>query len=244
MFRRWLVLLVLAVLALMPSFATAQISPGDMFSGVDSVDIINFAATKTFFTVPSGQQFVLTDFACGSPELLSCRIYDNESLLRWFVPSHKSGDGINANREYGTSWQTGLRFDAGHTVNVEVRTSGSSAPPIVYFTWSGYLSPGGISAVPLEDRAPQVGFRLSPNPSSQVVTLRFELNRPADVTLRIFDVQGRQVSTVASGRMSAGIHVRKWDGKTRGGGLAASGVYFARLESSQAKSVRRFVRLR
>jgi len=183
---------------------------------------------KDVFTVPAGQVFVLTDFSGVKPQG-TLSIFDNASVLRWQV--------------IGTvpaSWRTGLVFESGHTFSVSADYCGGNVP----FCWSGYIVPGGMSAVPLEDRGPRLGFRLSPNPADQVVTLRFELDRPAQVNLSIFDVQGRRVSTVASGRMVAGIHVKKWDGRTQNGDPAASGVYFARLESSRGKSVHRFVRLR
>lgn len=111
------------------------------------------------------------------------------------------------------------------------------------FTWSGYLVPIAVGAVPT-DRSQQLGFSLSPNPSRQVVTLRFELARSADVNLGIYDAQGRHVRTVASGQLGAGIHVKTWDGRTEGGASAPSGVYFARLEGSENNSVQRLVRIR
>ena len=89
-----------------------------------------------------------------------------------------------------------------------------------------------------------MGFTLFPNPARQVVTLRFELTRTADVRIGIYDVQGRLVRTVSSRRMGPGRHVESWDGTTEQGARAASAVYYARLESSEAHAVRRLVRIR
>jgi hypothetical protein len=229
--RHLLVLLVLAALPSLPSPTTAQwVSPADFRGGADSVfvPICGMSPAKDVFTVPAGQVFVLTDFSGVKPQG-TLSIFDNSSVLRW-----------QAVGTVPVSWKTGLVFESGHTFSVSADYCGGNVP----FCWSGYIVPGGMSAVPLEDRGPRLGFRLSPNPAGQVVTLRFELDRPADVNLSIFDVQGHRVSTVASGRMGAGVYVKKWDGRTRSGDPSASGIYFARLESSRAKSVHRFVRLR
>jgi flagellar hook assembly protein FlgD len=77
-----------------------------------------------------------------------------------------------------------------------------------------------------------------------VVELRFELEKSADVSLRIYDVAGRLVTTLADARLPAGRHDLSWTGCTSRGEPAAAGVYFARLESSETNSVRRLVRVR
>ncbi len=67
-----------------------------------------------------------------------------------------------------------------------------------------------------------------PNPFNPTTTIRFSLPQKAnDVTLKIFDVTGREVATLLN-RVSqpAGMHTVKWNGE----GLA-SGSYFVRLET-------------
>ena len=49
------------------------------------------------------------------------------------------------------------------------------------------------------------------------------------MTLRIFDVRGREVRTLFSGQQTAGTHEVEWDGRDGAGGAAASGVYVYRL---------------
>ncbi len=50
------------------------------------------------------------------------------------------------------------------------------------------------------------------------------------VTIRIFDVAGRLVRTVADRNFMAGEHAVTWDGVDNAGRTAARGVYFAKLE--------------
>ena len=52
------------------------------------------------------------------------------------------------------------------------------------------------------------------------MTLRFSLARAMDVRLRVYDITGREVVTLADGARGAGEHVVRWD--ARG---VASGAY-------------------
>ena len=52
-----------------------------------------------------------------------------------------------------------------------------------------------------------------PNPFTDFTTIRYELEKTADVRLEIFDVLGRLVRRLASGRQTAGLHTETWDGK-------------------------------
>ena len=75
--------------------------------------------------------------------------------------------------------------------------------------------------------APQ-GFILDqsfPNPSRGSSTIRFQTATQAnDVTLSVYDVQGRLVQTLASGPMEAGQHEARWNAAG-----VASGTYVYRL---------------
>jgi hypothetical protein len=69
----------------------------------------------------------------------------------------------------------------------------------------------------------------SPNPFNPVTTIKFSVSTPGNVTLRIFNVHGALVKTLASGHYEAGVHEATWDGMTARGGRAASGVYYAKI---------------
>ncbi|MBM4117814.1 T9SS type A sorting domain-containing protein [bacterium] len=69
-------------------------------------------------------------------------------------------------------------------------------------------------------------------PAAGTATLRFELRADQRGALVIYDLAGRRVRQLARGRLLAGISQLAWDGRDDGGEPAASGIYFARLESS------------
>lgn len=69
----------------------------------------------------------------------------------------------------------------------------------------------------------------APNPASSSVNFAYYLPRPADVTLSIFDVSGRQVRVLKQGGQIAGYHSTTWNGLNADGRRVAAGVYLYRL---------------
>jgi FlgD Ig-like domain/WD40-like Beta Propeller Repeat len=69
----------------------------------------------------------------------------------------------------------------------------------------------------------------SPNPFNPVTTIKFTVNKPGNVSLRIFDVKGALVKTLTNGKFDVGVHEATWDGTTVHGNHAASGVYYAKI---------------
>lgn len=86
---------------------------------------------------------------------------------------------------------------------------------------------------------------VAPNPFSVSTTISFRLPLPRLVTLRIYDIHGRCVATLARSQpREAGTFRMEWDGRWDDGGPAPAGVYFARLEAGSASRVHKLVRLR
>lgn len=65
------------------------------------------------------------------------------------------------------------------------------------------------------------------------VTLRFELRAVQPGSLTIYDIAGRRVRELAKGeQFQAGTNERGWDGRDDAGEPAASGIYFAQLQTA------------
>jgi hypothetical protein len=69
-----------------------------------------------------------------------------------------------------------------------------------------------------------------PNPLRASVTIGLALPAAGNVTMELYDVQGRRVVTMASRPMSEGHHDVTWDGADQAGAPVAAGVYFLRVQ--------------
>lgn len=78
-----------------------------------------------------------------------------------------------------------------------------------------------------------------PNPFRNETTIWFDLQRSSTVSLKVFDMLGREQDQLASGRYSPGRHLIEW----RPGNLA-SGLYLLRMHTDEGTEVSRIIVLR
>ena len=77
-------------------------------------------------------------------------------------------------------------------------------------------------------------FQNYPNPFNPVTTIAFALPERSHVSIRVFDLLGRQVDVVADGVMNAGSHRLSFDASA-----LPTGIYMYRLESGGVTQTRR-----
>ena len=109
--------------------------------------------------------------------------------------------------------------------------------------WGVYktsLTPTGVK-VDKEGKAYQWHLRQNyPNPFNPVTTIQYRLPRAVPVSIRIYDLQGRAVSTLLNQEhQPAGLHTIRWDG-----GDQPSGVYIYRLTADTYQTTRKMVLVR
>ncbi|NBC17377.1 MAG: T9SS type A sorting domain-containing protein, partial [Bacteroidetes bacterium] len=83
-----------------------------------------------------------------------------------------------------------------------------------------------------------------PNPFNPQTTIRYTLAQPGAVTLRIYDVRGRLVRTLADARRPAGTYAVRWDGRDAQGQPVASGAYVYQLRAGTQQRTRQLVLVR
>lgn len=75
-----------------------------------------------------------------------------------------------------------------------------------------------------------------PNPFNPATTIGFDVPQAVSITLKIFDIRGREIAELVNGRYPAGVYRLVWDAS----GLA-NGVYFCQLVAGDFKSVRKLI---
>jgi len=83
-----------------------------------------------------------------------------------------------------------------------------------------------------------------PNPFNQFTKIDFQVPKSASITIRIYDIVGREVRTLADNFYHAGNHSTTWDGLDNFGHKVSSGVYFYYMESIDFKEVKKALLLK
>jgi uncharacterized lipoprotein YddW (UPF0748 family) len=109
---------------------------------------------------------------------------------------------VSASNAYGASdWSTEARFQTGQDITVVER---DGAIPYVFDLNQNY-----------------------PNPFNPSTTIRFAVPQSGPVSLRVYDLLGREVAVLVDGPLTPGFYAARFDGR----GLS-SGIYFYRLVAS------------
>lgn len=86
-------------------------------------------------------------------------------------------------------------------------------------------------------------FQSYPNPFRETVAIRFALQQPAMITLRIYDALGREVIGLSEGQWTPeGLHTLHWDGRDAAGRSVASGAYYYVLDAGNRRASKGMIR--
>ncbi len=132
-------------------------------------------------------------------------------------------------------------------VLIHFETNGRSAPvhilSVVAFDEVGLRHDMGLNGTDVvfgvtaaEDIASRGTYfmQATPNPFNPRTELRFSLQHAGDATLKVYDVAGRLVRTIALTGLAVGEHSVTWNGQDDTGNSVASGTYIVRLEAAGA----------
>lgn len=75
-----------------------------------------------------------------------------------------------------------------------------------------------------------------PNPFNPTTIIKFSLPKSSQVTLKVFDILGREVMTLLNEKREAGVHSLKFDASN-----LASGLYFYKLQAVDFMDVRKMM---
>ena len=75
-----------------------------------------------------------------------------------------------------------------------------------------------------------------PNPFNPVTNVEFGISNLGFVTLKVYDILGKEAATLVNEILSPGKYTVKFNGSS-----FASGVYFCKMESGEFKDIKRMV---
>ncbi|GAB5521038.1 MAG: hypothetical protein RhofKO_32890 [Rhodothermales bacterium] len=122
---------------------------------------------------------------------------------------------------------------------------------IAFTTAKNNAKVSGIEIIPMDESAGKLGDALAetpegfvleqnyPNPFNPSTQIRFTLGEAQQVSLKVYDMLGREVTTLVNGRLGAGTHAVTWDASAM-----TSGTYLYRLVGPQHTQVQRMTLLK
>jgi hypothetical protein len=209
-----------------------------VFSGPRTVrvQIPGYETAMTFGTIPTNGtvDVDVETWRLDPPRNLGFTRTNDSLFMTWEVPESVGGNldelqnyivhidsfylAETTNLFYRTRIPTG---DQGHFYWLTAMYEGgeSGHTDTIFVTW---LDADNVANIPTE-------FGLAPaypNPFNPTTSMEISLPMNTQLSLRVYDVTGRVVATVAEGQFNAGVHNFTWNAAG-----FATGVYFARLES-------------
>jgi len=80
-----------------------------------------------------------------------------------------------------------------------------------------------------------------PNPFNPATTIRFQVPKPSEVKIIIYNILGREVRTLVDRELEAGKYSEIWNGKNNNNISVASGVYFVRMQANDFVKVNKLL---
>lgn len=173
---------------------------------------------------------------------------DGAVTLRWTV--HTTGNDLLGFRVYrrepGGSFAT--VNDVPLAQNVRSFVDDTVAPGKRYVYKLEIVNDGQeffSPEVPVQVKALKLELaQCTPNPFNPTTTIGFTVPSRVNVTLQIFDVAGRLVTTLVSESRDAGRYSATWTGRDASGAQVGSGVYFYKLSAGSHSLTRKMVLLK
>ncbi|TFH46707.1 MAG: T9SS type A sorting domain-containing protein, partial [ANME-2 cluster archaeon] len=125
-----------------------------------------------------------------------------------------------------------LEFEGDTIVNLKPEEYEGSAPDIGAFGIDPVNSVNKETLIPLQFKL----FQNYPNPFNNTTTISYQLVRPGNVNISIYDITGRLLDVLEDGKKFAYKQILTWDASR-----FASGIYFLKLSTNNHITVRKML---
>lgn len=135
-----------------------------------------------------------------------------------------------------------LPIDTMYYVGATEFTIGSLIPPFASQSFQSACTgwgPGEVEEVEVLLPGRFTLYQNYPNPFNPSTAIKYRLPSTGFTTLKVYDLLGREITTLVEGEMSAGDHSTVWNAAS-----VSSGIYFYRLQAGGHSAARRLILLR
>jgi hypothetical protein len=83
-----------------------------------------------------------------------------------------------------------------------------------------------------------------PNPFNPSTTISYQLTKTEKISIKVYDMLGKEVKTLVNGVVNSGTHTAVWNGTNNAGSQVASGIYLYTLQVGKYKLNKRMTLMR
>ena len=83
-----------------------------------------------------------------------------------------------------------------------------------------------------------------PNPFNPITTINFQIPNSSFVTVKIYDILGKEINTLVNGEKFKGEYSITWNGKDFLGNDVPSGIYFYSIQAGEFAQIKKMVLLK
>tara|TARA_Y100000034_G_scaffold28038_1_gene33682 strand:+ start:67 stop:936 length:870 start_codon:yes stop_codon:yes gene_type:complete len=178
--------------------------------------------------------------------------------LKFVIPSSGSLGEIKVSNTVSNEWEE-LTFDFSSHIGLpeaigidqivvfpDFNLGGRTQDNIIYFDNISFSSSNSVGVDNRSEIYPQ-RFALEqnfPNPFNPSTTIRYELPEDGLVNVTIYDMMGRQVSTLVSSQQAAGYKSIQWNATNDFGKPVSAGVYLYKIQAGEFVQTKKMVLLK
>ena len=213
-------------------------------------------STTWSFSVQTGSPNIVQPLI-GGPNNIT--ISSVNPTLSWVLPV-AVGNGINYEVQYSNNASflnyntvsniniaqtnlSGLTNNAAYFWRVRSKTSNGTYS---YFSNTGQFNIGTVTGIKEPGIVPTVFFvdQNYPNPFNPSTTIKYGLPNTANVTIKVFDMLGREVKTLVNEQKNAGTFSVQWNGDNNFGHKVTSGIYLFRVAAGTNIATKKMILLK
>ena len=129
----------------------------------------------------------------------------------------------------------------------KVKGKDSKVVDLIYqfYTEDGQLLSQGTESIMLKAIPEHFSLHQNyPNPFNPVTTINYDLPFQSMVSLVVYDIMGRKVTTLINEQRSEGYHSTVWNARNQQGAPVSAGIYFYQIQTSEYVKTRKMVILK
>lgn len=213
----------------------------------------NWSDTETFATQPGSSPVR----PMGGSPVNSVGLSTNNAQLSWFLPTLTNGLIYEVQYSQNSDFSNAVTVENITTTSYMANALPTGAP--IYWRVRSKNAQGLYSAYSeaerftpntptgVEETVIPTEFALGqnyPNPFNPATVINFDLPQEVYVTIKIYDMLGREVKTLIADTKAAGSYSVQWAGDNNSGSTVSAGTYLYRIAAGNFVQARKMVYLK